>query len=209
MLPAYLAERFPPHVFVPLAIIVAAAATGGVWGGPRTLANDFVLALLLLAQYRIWDDLADRHLDRIAHPSRVLVRAESTTSAIALGVALAAASLSVVLVRDGAGLSLATLIGLTGLLSAWYTWRGSRTTAGDHLLLTKYPAIVVIVSGDRIAHRLAFALCTMVAVYLAACVYEAWHDPSSPASGHPLLVACEAIIFILVSIAAWSLGGHS
>lgn len=208
MLSAYLAERVPPRVFFPLAIILAAAAAEGIWGRPRTLAIDAALALLLLAQYRIWDDLADRHHDAIAHPGRVLVQAASTTSAIALCLALAAASLTVVVARDGAGLSLATLIGLTGVLGAWYGSRGARTTAGDHLLLTKYPAIVLIVSGDRVANHPARLLCTMAAVYLAACVYEAWHDPSSPAAGNRLLVACEATLLVLVTFAAWSFGGH-
>lgn len=208
MLSAYLKERVKPQVFVPLAIIVAVAAKGGIQGGPRALAIDAALALLLLVQYRIWDDLADRHHDALAHPGRVLVQSASTTPAIALCLALAAVGFTVVLARDGAGLSLATLVGLAGVLGAWYASRGARTAAGDHLLLTKYPAIVLIVSGGRVATHPARLLCTLAAVYLAACVYEAWHDPSSPAAGNRLLVACEATLLVLVSFAAWSLGGH-
>ena len=69
----YLRERFRLRLFIPLALLIAAAAIvpPASW---TSFAIDFAVALLLLAQFRMWDDLADRGRDRIEHPGRVLVR---------------------------------------------------------------------------------------------------------------------------------------
>ena len=50
-------------------------SSAGSGASVMELAAATVGALLLLAQFRIWDDIADRLQDAIAHPDRVLVRA--------------------------------------------------------------------------------------------------------------------------------------
>jgi len=46
----------------------------------------------------------------------------------------------------------------------------------------------------------------MVAVYLAACVYEALHDDRSPAAARPALLVGEGLL-LAVTLAALSIRG--
>jgi hypothetical protein len=48
------------------------------------------------------------------------------------------------------------------------------------LLLAKYPAVVLVLAGDRLASAPVAIGLSAAAIYLAASAYEAWHDPVSP-----------------------------
>ena len=62
-------ERFRPLVFVPAAIRGGCGRPGGRRvRADQALDDRHRLALLLLGQFRLWDDLADRERDRAAHP---------------------------------------------------------------------------------------------------------------------------------------------
>jgi hypothetical protein len=185
MVGAYLAERFSPRTFIPLALVIAGAASGGALSGAR-LGLDAAFALLLLAQFRSWDDLADRGRDALAHPERVVVRATSIAPIVAFSGALAILNICLAVDRDASGIAVAVLVALIGALGAWYSLRTSRTAAGDHLLLSKYPAMVIVVAGERALNAPVQILCAALALHLAACLYEVWHDPASPLSigGH-------------------------
>lgn len=185
MVAAYLAERFGVRLFLPLAVVIAIAAAGGTLS-LSGVAFDTLFALLLLAQFRSWDDLADRTRDAVSHPGRVLVRATSIAPVVAFSGALAIVNICVAVQRDGSGVAVAVLALLTGALGAWYALRSSRTAAGDHLLLSKYPAMVVVVAGHRVMEAPAQIVGAALALYLVVCVYEVWHDPASPLSigGH-------------------------
>ena len=181
----YLAERFSPRIFVPLAVAIAGAASGGTLSVAR-LSVDTTFALLLLAQFRSWDDLADRGRDAVSHPERVLVRATSVAPIVGFSGGLAILNICLAIQRDASGIAVAVLAGLVSALGAWYSLRTGRTIAGDHLLLSKYPAMVIVVAGDRILNAPVQILCAALAVHFAACLYEMWHDPASPLSigGH-------------------------
>lgn len=185
MVGAYLAERFSPRIFVPLAVAIAGAASGGTLSASR-LSLDTTFALLLLAQFRSWDDLADRGRDAVSHPERVLVRATSVAPIVGFSGGLAILNIYLAIQRDASGTAVAVLVALVSVLGAWYSWRTARTIAGDHLLLSKYPAMVIVVAGDRILSAPVQILCAALAVHFAACLYEMWHDPASPLSigGH-------------------------
>lgn len=183
MIGAYLAERFPLTLFLPLAVVIAAAATGARADG-ATLALDTLVALLLLAEFRIWDDLADRPADALAHPGRVLVTARSSAPFVALCAALAVVNAAIAVTRDGFGLSVLALVLLHAVLGAWYIVRGQRSVAGDQLLLAKYPAFVLVLAGARLIHAPLIVLGSALAIYAAASFHEAWHDPRRP---HPRL----------------------
>jgi 4-hydroxybenzoate polyprenyltransferase len=206
MLAAYARERLPVQLLLPASVGLALVAVG--LETPATLSVAVVTAGLLVAQFRIWDDLADRHRDTMDHPDRVLVNADSVTPVRIACAGLTAANFGWVFARDGFGASLALLIALNGGAGVWYARRGVRTAAADHLLLAKYPAIVAIVAGTRLTVDPARTLLAMVSAYLAACVYEAWHDRTSPAGGHRLLLASEGILLV-ISLAALSMGGLS
>jgi hypothetical protein len=181
MLGAYLAERFSLRVFVPLAAVMAGAASGGALSGVG-LGLDAAFALLLLAQFRSWDDLADRGRDAVSHPERILVRAMSTAPLVAFSGALAILNICLAIQRDDSGVAVAVLVALIGVLGAWYSLRTVRTAAGDHLLLSKYPAMVIVVAGARVLSAPVTILCAALALHLAVCLYEVWHDPRSPLS---------------------------
>ena len=185
MLGAYLAERFRPRTFIPLAVIIAGASSGGAFPSAH-LAVDAAFALLLLAQFRSWDDLADRGRDAVSHSERVLVRAPSIAPIVAWSGALAVLNICLAVQRDASGVAVAVLVALIGALGAWYARRTIRTAVGDHLLLSKYPAMVIVVAGERVLHAPLQILCAALALHLAACLYEVWHDPASPLSigGH-------------------------
>lgn len=178
MVGAYVRERFPLQLYVPLAAFVAVAASprDGTW---RTGVLDGAYALALLLQFRTWDDLADRERDAVRHPQRVLVRAPQVTPVIAFCGALAVLNLCVAVWRDGSGVAVAVLAAVDAAFGAWYLSRGTQSVAGDLLLLAKYPTILVIVAGGRAADAPLQIAIGAAAFYAAACVYEAWHDPHS------------------------------
>jgi hypothetical protein len=185
MVGPYLSERFTIRLFVPLALVIAAAASGGAFA-TTSFALDAAFALLLIAQFRSWDDLADRTRDAVSHPERVVVRATSTAPLVAFSGGLAILNICLAVQRDPSGIAVSALVALIGTLGAWYSWRSGRTAAGDHLLLGKYPAMVVIVAGERVLNAPAIVFAAALGIYLAVCVYEVWHDPASPLSigGH-------------------------
>ena len=152
MVIAYLRERFRPRTFGGLALAIAAAAAVRPvsW---TTYAFDCGFALLLLAQFRLWDDLADRGRDRVVHPGRVLVRAANVTQLVAFCGALAVFNICLSVWRDASGIAVGVLASLNAVLAVWYLARTGRTIAGEHLLLAKYPAMILIVSGARVLDR--------------------------------------------------------
>lgn len=174
---AYWIERFPARVFVPVAAALALLARSRGFE-PVSWAAGTLSALLLLAQFRLWDDLADRERDRSTHPDRVLVRAQRAGPFVALCLLLAAAN---ILSSSYAGKSaLALCLLLNCAAAAWYAWRPSRRTAtGDLLVLVKYPVFVVLLGTTPTAPFAEIAF-SALAVYAAACAFELWHDASSP-----------------------------
>ncbi|MBA2302606.1 MAG: hypothetical protein H0W08_08225 [Acidobacteria bacterium] len=179
MIGAYLKERFAPVVFVPLAVAIALIAAGGRYG-IAMIVTDALAALLLLAELRLWDDLADRHTDRSIHPDRVVVQSRTIRPLVLLCAALAIVNLGWSVVRDGSSISVAVLIVMHAALGTWYVRREGRTFAGDQLLLAKYPAFVFIVAGARLAEMPVTITLLAAALYVAVSAYEAWHDPVSP-----------------------------
>ena len=176
----YLRERFRLRVYVPLAAVMAFASATRL-GSWRAIAADIAFALVLLLQFRTWDDLADREHDSRTHPQRALVRAPQVTVVIAFCGALAVLNLCLAVWRDASGVSVAALAALDGLLGAWYLARRTdrRTAVGDLILLAKYPVLLLVVSGARALDAPLQTGLAALAVYAAACGYEAWHDRDS------------------------------
>jgi 4-hydroxybenzoate polyprenyltransferase len=179
MIAAYLRERFRLAVFVPVSVAIAASAGGP---GLGSLAVDAAFALLLLAEFRLRDDLADRDADASVHAGRVIVRARSLTSFRLFAAALAIANLSVCTMRSGEWIAVPLLLALHVVLAALYSQRTARTFGGDQLLLVKYPAFVLIVAASHCLEAPLPVAIGAAVVYAAASIYEAWHDPASPAA---------------------------
>jgi hypothetical protein len=175
----YLRERFRLRLFVPLALLIAGAVVvpPASW---TSYAVDCGFALLLLAQFRVWDDLADRARDRVEHPGRVLTRGGEATQVVALCGALAVLNICLAVWRDATGIAVGVLAALNAALAVWYLARTRRSVAGEQLLLAKYPAMIAIVAGGRLLEAPVQILSAAAALYLVVCLYEAWHDPASP-----------------------------
>ena len=222
LLRRYRTERLPWAMTAIVPLLLAVCAQAGARSNPTTFVVDVLLASLLFAQFRIFDDLADRPRDARIHPERVLARTHTVRPIVIAGLSLAAATLGILLLRtavrlDSASAARPSAIGaylaLIALLSSWYSLRGERTLVGDHLLLTKYPAFVWIVATSRVTlpapgreAATAQLVLSMVAVYLAACVYEALHDDRSPATARSALLVGEGLL-LAITLAALSIRG--
>lgn len=143
----WLATRFAPGRFGPLALLHALAAG---WRSPRSLATVALVAWLALLALRLLHDL-------LTH-ARALERAGCATRARLLGVASALASL---------GLAPCPGPWLLGLLLAVV----GRRRPGLGLL--KYAALVLALADPRAPAPLMAAL----TVYLSFLVHERLHDP--------------------------------
>ena len=194
---AYARERLATPGPIVAASIVAIAATAiRNWRG--SFLVDVMLAALLVAQFRLWDDLADREHDAADHPDRALVRAESVRPFIAALAGLTALNASVVALRWGIGGAFATFAATIAALAVWYATRRRRSLAGDHLRLAKYPAFTAVIAGGPSAIASASALAMLGCVYLAFCVYEAWHDAASPFGSRTRAV--EAALLVTIAL---------
>jgi 4-hydroxybenzoate polyprenyltransferase len=192
MIIQYFRERFPPVRFLPLAAGLTIAASAGRHE-IMTMLADVATALLLLAQFRLWDDLADRPADAIHHPERLLVNVPSVDPFVRLCVALGFVNLMVSAVGDDSGIPLAVLATLHAVTGAWYLSRSHRSLIGDQLLLAKYPAFVLMLSGARVQEAPGLAVLSATVVYIMASAYEAWHDPASPIRASGLIRAIRGI----------------
>lgn len=186
---AYLRERVRPALFGPVIVLLALA---GCWVARMMLpwagAYALGLTLLIVIQFRLWDDLADREHDRINHPDRVLSRSPLGPFRILLAMLAVAALLA----ASAGGLRpLLALAVLNAVFAGLYGFVRPRLNAvfwQYPVLLSKYPAIVGIVAlavGTPGPRR--FALAALL-VYAAALAYEAWHTRpagAATATGSP------------------------
>ena len=198
---AWLRERYPLWRFLPLAVFLALAGTAGTvpWGAGK-LAHAVLLALVLVLQFRLWDDLESLPEDRVEHPGRVLCQARSLTPfRVLLG---ATTGLNTVLLLS-APWALMGYVALCALALAWYRWLAPRLSRGAlaaHGLLLKYPAFVVLLHlalGEGGLPLLVPGL-----VYLCFCVHELLHDQRLlRRPGVPLLLKAEMLCLWALSVA--------
>jgi SAM-dependent methyltransferase len=163
----YAIERFPLRVFLPAAMLIALASGAGPLSDPGAWAKNIAFALLLVAQFRVWDDLADRTRDAIDHPNRVLVRSQRVNLFACLTGALAAVN---VFLTAGNVRACAILVGLNAVLAVHYALRGSsRNLAGSLLILAKYPAFVLILASGYGT----IPVLSAIAIFAGACAFDA------------------------------------
>ena len=178
----YSRTRFPVKIYLPLALFLCTAAlAGGRPMEPINLMLAFVLALSLLYQFRLWDDLSDREFDRLDHPERVLARTTSVTF-FRTGVFVAFLyNFTLIGVSAGSSWQLKAIVFalLNGSFFVWYRWRSElchNEIAGSHVVLGKYPIFVYLLSGESAATSSVRLALAMLLVYLCFCVYELLHD---------------------------------
>ncbi|MCA1561575.1 MAG: hypothetical protein LC753_15995 [Acidobacteria bacterium] len=202
----YARERLLAPRVVMAAVLVC--GTAAMLGTARPLFGDLLLSFALVCQFRIWDDLADRRSDSHRHPKRVLSTAHSSSPFVAVTVAIGAVILASVITSGGPAASVALLVTLWIVFAAWYGARGNRTARRDHLLLLKYPAFAAILCGPSRVVTAPAGWLTLTVLYLAVCVYEAWHDLEAPRRVHRMAVEAP-LLGVAVTALAFIVGGQS
>jgi 4-hydroxybenzoate polyprenyltransferase len=126
-----------------------------------------LLAALLIAQFRLWDDLADRDHDHSVHPARVLV---NTVFPWVYRLAVVIAALPIVgLIAMGAAPAIRlTAYAALCLATALIYSAGAGRTWRNQLVLLKYPVFVLL----GLAEVSVKAMLAAVAVYLTVSVYD-------------------------------------
>jgi hypothetical protein len=216
---AYLRERYPVPVFVPLAIFVhlagAIAANPFTGFGIRSLIAGITTAWLLVLAFRIGDDLADRETDRLRTPNRITARDTRTAPFVALA---ACAVMAAVLVQwtNGHTFARITLLGVTAsMLGVWYStsFRRRAPLCNAHVVLLKYPLIALATvpapalataPGPALdAGSVVSSLAALGALYLGLCLYETLHDPlvRNGRGARPVMIAELALLVVIQLLA--------
>ncbi len=168
-LEAWWASRLPLTRFVPLAVLLAWAATASTSAAAMPFLVRCALAFSLLAQFRLWDDLVDRHPDRAAHPQRVLARATDARPFVLCAVVLGAANVTCITWLSGLAAGF-TLLVLDAAAALWYGLHHSRALLHAHVVMLKYPAVVLLLASTWPPARAE--LLAAVLVYVAMCLFE-------------------------------------
>ena len=164
---AWRAQRLPLARYLPLAALIGWAACGSTITSARGPAV-VVLALSLIAQCRLWDDLVDRERDRCVHPSRVLAAAGTIDAYVNAVVVLGAFNaVAVALLRAWPHALGASM--LFAALALWYRWHRARGLVHAHVLLLKYPAFVLLLAESPFTPK---TLAAALVVYAAICAFE-------------------------------------
>lgn len=213
MIHAYWRERYPVSIFVPFAILIAAAgiAAGGSLPTVRDAVTGFVLAYTLVLVFRIADDLADLRNDRLRHPGRVLVRASSVTPIVVLAFGIAGGDILLILSQQRPTIRLAVFAAISLFLVLWYLLRG-RLRAGPlasaHVILVKYPVITFLTCASLDHLTLHTALPSFGTIYLGMCLYEQLHDRAVRESrGGTWIFATEVGLLVCIPLLMFSTGG--
>lgn len=138
-----------------------------------------VVVMLLVMQFRLWDDLEDLERDRREHPQRVLA---NSTSLVPFGLHLAAltsvAAIALLAVRSWPQWLAAVI--LDAVLWSWYrAVHGRKRSPLVHALviLLKYPVIVFLVTPWDPANWVRWRPWAIVlGLYLILVIYECLDD---------------------------------
>jgi hypothetical protein len=193
---AWRAQRLPLARFGLLAVLLAGAACGGALASARGLAF-IALALSLVAQCRLWDDLVDRGRDRSAHPERLLAVGAAAGPFATAVVVLAAANATALGLLYGPQRALPAAV-LFAALALWYRRHRARGVLHAHMLLLKYPAFVLLLAASPFATQ---ALAVALVVYTAMCAFEILDAHSGSSLAHaarylPFVCAAVAVFVI-------------
>jgi hypothetical protein len=173
VLVAYTRERLVIPRVASAVLLVACGAQLVRSGGPSLFWLDLTRAVLLVAAFRIWDDLADRAHDRDRHPTRVSVGTEAMQPLVASAVVLWTCAAAMTFAVDES--AAVALLAFTILLGSWYALRPSPSAFNSAVILTKYSLFVAVLIGSRWTLTQKGALAA-ASVFAAVSVYEWAHD---------------------------------
>ena len=163
------------HVLA-LGVVVGACGAAASPARLAVLATSVALAVALVWQFRLWDDLADIAHDRAQHPERILVGTGALRS-FWWALVLSALCLAPALALARSTLSVAVYAALAAGLALAYrffdAYPGARLLR-SHVVIVKYPVFVWLTAAQPDALR---AWTIGVGLYLALCVFEIFDDP--------------------------------
>ena len=208
---SYLYTRFPATRFIPLAIFLAAAGLASASSShlfPWVLA--VALALTLILQFRLWDDIADRDHDQRIHPERVLCHTQNLKPFLtATGILFVFNGLVLFWLHDSSFKPIGYLV-LCVYLLAWYRLRPITTPVSllnSHLVMLKYPVIAWLVGTSAADSDMVLLLPCLFSVYLIFLIFEILDDTSLgrlPGAIVSLMASFSFLICVWVFIAFWS-----
>lgn len=203
-LAAYLATRILTLRILALWLLVGTATvlvTGLREASAGDLAGAVLIAGALIAQLRLWDDLADRARDRLRTPDRVLVRTRHAASFAALVLAAGVLAGAWFLLH-GSVRSLSVYLAMVGALGlAYHSPAGMALArpARTSLLLIKYPIIVLVVVASVRSGPLPWW--PAIGLYGLLLAYE-WQDDRALRSAAALPAA--ALCWTLGAALIWA-----
>ena len=180
-----------------LALILMLLITSCLLWPPKSPAEviaRFGWVALLVAHFRLLDDLADIRRDRREHPRRVLSTSPSLKPFVISWILL---SLAVAVIAVAGGHAAIWSVTVCGLL-AWYRLRRGSSVLHHHIVLLKYPAIVWM--STPTPESSAGVVGTLVTIYLSLCVFEFLDDRKLRQSpqARPLFVVEFGILIVLL-----------
>ena len=206
----YLAERFPPVVFAPLTLLLSVFSA---LAGRRELdflafAQTLLVVFALLLAFRVWDDFADRGYDRVHHPDRTMLRTDGRRAWFLLIALPSIAAVGTIAATGGASPRLVVLALTTGVLAAWYRvpqQRRANRLLNAHVVLLKYPAIVVAAAPGGVGSALHVAAVLAGAAYVGVGIHELVTDREVRNAPHAkLFLAVDAAVLGAVALVALS-----
>lgn len=201
---AYRKERFSLKIYCPLALYLTIASLMGM---PLLKVNIMLLnaaiILLLLFQFRLWDDLHSIQEDRIIYPYRILCNVLSIKHYRFLLAILFTVSMGLIYCYSTTiipAVSYLLLIFFYLLLYNLDVLKEGRIY--NHLIIMKYVIVVLIVTLVHvdIIHTINIYH-PLISVFLVMSIYEVIHDENKyrDKSMHLILVI-ESIMLILLNI---------
>ena len=169
-----------------------------------------LLAFMLILQFRLWDDIADRERDRLKHPDRILCQVSDIKPFLVMASVFPLINgLLLAWYHDHIARIPAYLL-LCALLLAWYRLRPSSASPGllnSALVLLKYPFIAWLVSTTAEDPAMPLIFSCLISVYLIFIIFEILDDPTlgqqhGAISG--LLTSLGLLLCIWVFIPIWS-----
>lgn len=205
----YQKTRIPWGIFASLALFLCIASATSRW--PTEVAEwcfNWILAMCMVVQFRLWDDLADVENDRVHHPSRVLCQTQSHQVFWGLVGTLCIVN-TVLIATFKSYTALAAFFVLNVACVLWYSLpRKSDDIFVHAMVLVKYPVFVFLLSGPRGEWHLSLSLCYgMLVTFLCFCAYELQHDERLRANRHAVTLLafafsslCFVAIFMLIEL---------
>jgi len=182
-------------------LILLVFTASAITSSDRTLFEMTVtgsMLVLLIFQFRFWDDLADVSFDREYFPQRILAQCEHHQMFYPVVLLLAAASGGVIFVWRAEWQTLVYLLLLASFVFLYriFASREVHRVIRTHLVLLKYPAFIFVAPTTG---NLYFAACIAASVYFCLTIFDLLSDPAlAHFNARHWIISSEVILMLLL-----------